>query len=311
MGTPEREETDRSVLVIGASGFLGAASVAALRRGPEALRIVGASRNPAAGPVAPDHARALDLDDVDGLAPFLDDVAPARLLLLGALARGADCEADVDRARRLNAEAPEVVARWAARHGARLVHVSTDLVFGAEPPPEGGFREDDPPRPVSTYGRTKADGEARVLAACPAAAVVRLPLLCGNSRGRGLGASDAVVAAVRRGERPRLFVDEWRTPLDVDVAASALVALLAGDARGLLHVSGPERLSRYELGLLALRAHGFSDEDARARIDAAEQADLDTGAPRPSDVSLASERARALGLALASPRATLGESRPA
>ena len=58
-------------------------------------------------------------------------------------------------ARRMNAEVPEEVARWCAANRARLVHVSTDLVFGAASPPAGGFAEDAAAGPLSVYGATK------------------------------------------------------------------------------------------------------------------------------------------------------------
>ncbi len=147
--------------------------------------------------------------------------------------------------------------------------------------------------PVSRYGETKAAGERAVLETSPEALVVRLPLLYGDSGGRGLGATDALLAAVARGERPRLFEDEFRTPLDVDVAARALVELLLDSGvAGVLHVAGKERLARYELGLALLAAAGFDPARARAAVLAGtrRQAGLET--TRPADVSLDASRAR-------------------
>jgi len=311
MGRGERADGDGTVLVLGATGFLGVAVVDAFRTasgGARSARLVGASRDPRSIERSVDEARPIDVTDERALARMLDEVAPTHVLSLAALSRGRDCERDPELARRSNAEAPETVARWArwARRGpARLVHVSTDLVFGGDPPP-GGFAEDDEPAPLSVYGRTKADGEARVLHVLPSAVVVRLPLLFGDSRGRGLGASDAVAHAVAAGRRPRLFVDEWRTPLDVDVAAAALVELTFASVSGLLHVAGPERVDRHALGRWALEASGRSHDEALALVDAVRQADVDTGAPRPADVSLATERARrTLRTKLVGPRASL------
>ena len=83
--------------------------------------------------------------------------------------------------------------------------------------------------------------------------MARLPLLYGNSGGRGLGASDSLLEAIERGEKPRLFVDEWRTPLEVSNAAEALVELLEFDHGGVLHLAGPDRVTRHEFGLAVLR----------------------------------------------------------
>ena len=62
------------------------------------------------------------------------------------------------------------MARAYARHGTRLIHLSTDYIFyGTATTP---YREDAERSPVSTYGRTKAEGELAVLSTLPNAAVV-------------------------------------------------------------------------------------------------------------------------------------------
>ena len=81
----------------------------------------------------------------------------------------------------LNAVAPATLAAAAVRHGARLVHVSTDYVFdGAARSP---YPEDAPLAPRSAYGRTKAAGEWAVRAVAPDALVVRTAWLYGAHGG--------------------------------------------------------------------------------------------------------------------------------
>ena len=185
------------MLVLGGSGFLGAHVVRAAGPG-----VIAAGREERPG------SWKLDALVPDEIERVLDSVAPARVILCTALSSVADAERYPGLARALNVEFPRLVARWCARERARLVHVSTDLVFGAHEPPRTGFREEDPPAPLSEYGRSKAAGEHAVLDADPSALVVRLPLLCGDSFGRGRGASDSLLAAIARGERPELFTDE-------------------------------------------------------------------------------------------------------
>lgn len=291
-------ERGGACLLVGAGGFLGAWLARGLARaGPVLLagRDPGRDLPPAlAARLAEEGALcALDAARPGALAALLDARAPRAVLLSAALARIADCARAPELARRLNAELPAEAARWCARAGARLVLVSTDLVFGGAPPPPAGFAEDAPPAPLHEYGRTKAEGERALLASDAPALVVRLPLLCGPSFGRGLGASDALVAAVARGERPLLFADEERTPLDVRDAARALVECLAGERRGVLHVAGPRRLSRLALGLLALRAAGLDQARARAAVRAATRAEAGLAHERAADVALDAALARA------------------
>lgn len=295
--------------MLGASGFLGPHLVRAARAA--GWRVVAAARRPELAPVVggstPDERCAFDAEAPEALAGLLARSRPVAILCAAALARVDACEREPARALRLNAEFPGALAQAARARGLRLVHVSTDLVFGAAPPRSGGFREEDAPAPVHAYGRSKAEGEARVLAADPRALVVRLPLLYGDSGGRGLGASDQILAAVARGETPALFTDEWRTPLSADNAAAALLELVAGTAAGLLHVAGPARLDRHALGLAVLARHGLSS----ARVRTATRAELGFAATRPADVALDSTRARTLlATALLAPAAALSSALP-
>lgn len=288
----------REVLILGGSGFLGVhlvrAAAAAIQGDGGWDGVVSASRDPALSarltPPAGVSSRPVDAVAPGRLEDLLADLCPVAVILATALSRVGECERYPGLAEELNVRLPERVARWCAGRGARLVHVSTDLVFGGEPPRDpAGFREDDSPAPVHVYGRTKARGEERVLELAPDALVVRLPLLYGDSLGRGLGASDQVLAAVAAGERPRLFTDEWRAPLDVGDAAEALVELAGRPERGLLHVAGPERLSRLELGRRVLDAAGLPGD----AVEPALRADLGLEQQRPEDCTLAAERAAA------------------
>jgi dTDP-4-dehydrorhamnose reductase len=251
---------------------------------------------------------------------LVEQLRPARTIVCTALSTIPECESYPGLAHALNVELPREIARRCAEIGARFVLVSTDLVFGATPPPPHGFDESASPAPITTYGRTKAEGEDAVLAAhergfgAPVHAVisrepalgvhehaldarergliVRLPLLFGDSGGRGLGASDRVLHAVRRGERPAMFTDEWRTPLDVARAAEALVELAHGDRTGILHVAGPERVSRRELALRALVASGRSRDEAESLVASTTRAEAGLASSRPADTSLDARLAR-------------------
>ncbi|MBK7875815.1 MAG: sugar nucleotide-binding protein [Planctomycetes bacterium] len=293
-----------ATVVFGGSGFVGrhvvraalAHARAAAREGKRRAEVViSASREPEHGLDGTEDPNLVlatfDVATRDEPERLLDDLAPRRVILLTGMARIADCDAYPGYARALNVDLPARVARWTAARGARLVHVSTDLVFGAVSPPLEGFREEDEPAPVSNYGRTKLEGERNVRAADPAALVARLAL-CWDARGAGCGANAPLLDVLSTGARPALFTDEWRTPILVTEAATALVQLAHGSARGVLHVAGRERITRHELGVSLALASGVPLADVRRRIQAVTRAAAGLDKTRPADVCLDARRAR-------------------
>ena len=206
------------------------------------------------------------------VAAVVQALRPDVVLHLAAMSRLADCERDPARARVVNSGLSEQLAE---RFGARMVMASTDLVFdGAHAP----YRPTAPVAPLSAYGRTKAEGEERVRA--HGGRVVRLPLLFGADA-HGRGASASLRAALATGP-VSLYPNEYRTPLHAADAAAALVALVvAPDGPALVHLPGPERVSRWEFGVRWCRAHGFGTERLRA-VDCMDP-------QRPRDVSLAGD----------------------
>jgi dTDP-4-dehydrorhamnose reductase len=228
--------------------------------------------------------RPIDLTDAAAVAAAFRSDRPDVVLHAAALARVADCWRDPERARRVNVNATRTLAHLAADAGARLVLVSTDLVFDGEHAP---YRETDPPSPVSIYGQTKRAAEEAALEALQSA-VVRVSLLYGPALHGRPSFFDEQAAALRVGRPVTLFRDEWRTPLDLVTAARALLAVARSDFSGLLHVGGPERLSRLEMGL---RLAAFLGANA-APIIAADRAAAPAPEPRPRDVSIDSSQWR-------------------
>jgi dTDP-4-dehydrorhamnose reductase len=228
----------------------------------------------------------VELTNAAALSEAFRRANPEIVIHAAALARIYDCYRDPAHARGVNTDGSAVLARLAAEAGARLVHVSTDLVFDGE---KSGYREEDAANPLSVYGRTKLDSEAAVLSYSQHV-VVRISLLFGPSKAGRASFFDEQVTALREGRPFTLFVDEWRTPLSLAAAADALVALALSDYTGLLHLGGPERLSRHEMGLL-LAAHLGADPSL---IVTARRDQVPAPEPRPRDTSLDSSRWRRL-----------------
>ena len=109
----------------------------------------------------------LDFDFLDfgELSERLRNLSP-RIVINAAAYNAVDkCEDDKGEeilARRLNAELPGALADYCLDSGSRLIHYSTDYVFGGDGRLSGAYSETDKPMPVNIYGRTKLDGEREI-----------------------------------------------------------------------------------------------------------------------------------------------------
>jgi dTDP-4-dehydrorhamnose reductase len=201
-----------------------------------------------------------------------------------AVSTVAACYRDPAAAEAVNAQGSTQVAELAAAAGTRLVLVSSDLVFDGT---GSWYTEQDAPAPLSLYGRTKQAAEQAVLAV-PGAAVARVSLLFGPALTDRPAFFDQQLSALREHRPIPAFTDEWRTPLSLKTAARALVALAESDYAGVLHIGGPERLSRLEMAQQTADVLGL---DA-AVLTPTTREQFPSPEPRPRDTSLDSSRWR-------------------
>ncbi len=256
-----------NVLVFGGGGWVGQLLVPALAAAGHAV-------------VAPTH-RACEVADARAVERALEEASPDAVINAAALTtRTTDGRALFA----VNLDGARNVAVGAARGGARLVHVSTDMVLDGETPPYG---DDAPPNPVNPYGRSKAAGEDAVRAACPSAVLVRTSHVYDPSTPdptlRGF------IDRLEKGEPCRLYTDEVRCPIARPMLVAALMELMTLDVSGVLNVAGSEPLTRWEYGTLLLEHFRVPRRDRVERALAADAAET-----RPLDLTLDVSKARSI-----------------
>jgi dTDP-4-dehydrorhamnose reductase len=238
----------------------------------------------------------VDLEEAQSVGRWVAEIRPEVIIHCAAVSVPADCESDKERATRINTHLPAALARHAQDLGARLLHISTDLVFSGQCAP---YSEDDACDPISHYGHTKLMAERMVLSRCPNSVVARTSLLIGASPRGDRGVDEQIERALMRGASPRLFTDEYRTPVGARDLARVLVALGRHPFCGVLHVTGQETLSRYEMGVIIARARGHPVE----RLVAASLSDArGVHPPRAPNTALRTERLRSLVPPVPTPR---------
>jgi dTDP-4-dehydrorhamnose reductase len=249
-----------TIFVTGLAGYLG--SELADAAGASGWR-VGGTVHESPGPPG---AHRVDVRDRGAVAAAIAAERPD--VVVHTAYRRDDESVTVDGAR--------VVAEAAAHAGARLIHLSTDLVFGGalgRP-----LTEDDPPDPLPGYGTWKARAEALVAGAHPEALLIRTSLIYGEKR-----VSDHEQLALDKAVT--FFTDEYRNPVEVGDLAQAILELAGQDVTGPLHVAGADATDRLELARLFVERRRGDPDVLRGGPG---------GPERPKDCRLDSSMAQAL-----------------
>jgi len=271
------------VLVTGASGLLGCNAALSWLGDFEVVPTYGSRSVDLPG------AFALDLG-ASGASDVLAATYPDVIVHCAAATDVGRCEREPEWARRANVDATRAAAEAARDSGARLIHISTDAVFDGR---TGGYSEDDAPRPVNEYARTKLEAEGVALETAQKCLVVRTNIF-GWSPVAGRGLAEWLFRQLSDGCKVTGFADTFFSPVLVNDLAVLLRVLVTNPATGILHVAGRDRMSKYDF---ARRLATACDLDAEL-IAQGSMADAMLATPRPRDTSLDCTRAERLGLRL-------------
>ncbi len=178
-----------------------------------------------------------DLTDLEGLARTVHAVRPHVIVNAAAYTAVDKAESDVALARRINAEAPGVLAQAAREVGAWLVHYSTDYVFNGSG--HTSWQEGDATGPLNAYGLTKLEGEQRILQASRQHLILRTSWVYAA---RGGNFAKTMLRLARERERLTVIDDQFGAPtgaeLIADVTAHCIRHLLrTGEGQGTYHLA--------------------------------------------------------------------------
>lgn len=227
------------------------------------------------------------MDARNPIGAILEKIKPDCVIHTLAMTSPDECESKKLDAWQINVETTKDIAGYSHAHQTRMIFTSTDLVFDGE---KGNYSEEDPPNPVSFYGDTKAEAEQIVAERMGRLLIVRISLLYGfNLNGRPVF-FDQVYTAIKNKQPIALFGDQFRTMMNVANAAACLLELAENESTGILHLGGPERISRFDFGKRLAKFIGANSKT----ISSQPMSEIKSKARRPADASLNTDKAKSM-----------------
>lgn len=198
--------------------------------------------------IALDRAR-MDLADLDQVRDVIRQVKPGLIINPAAYTAVDKAESEPELARRINAEAPALMAEEARKLGAAMIHYSTDYVFdGSKPTP---YTEDDPTCPVNVYGATKLAGEQAIQAAGIPYLILRTSWVYGM---RGKNFLLTMMRLARERDELRVVADQYGAPTWCRTIADTTAHIVA--QMQALTADGGRDVWRERTGIYHLSAQG-------------------------------------------------------
>lgn len=243
------------------------------------------------GTIAAVTRAEMDLANEASILTILEERKPAIIVNPAAYTAVDHAESEKEQAMAVNAVAPGVLARWAADHGALLVHYSTDYVFdGSKADP---YVESDPIHPQSVYGESKWLGEEAVRSAGGAYVILRTSWVYGH---HGSNFLKTILRLASERSALNVVADQIGAPTSAALIADVTRRVLelasapgAADVSGTYHLSAQGSTSWHGYAAHIVReaaARGFNLALTLDALKPIPTADYPTPAKRPQNSRL-------------------------
>ena len=246
------------ILCTGASGIVGYNFVkVALKNGHKVIALTHEHDLPDMGPSLIRHK--IDLQNEYALQRVVLDNFPDAIVHCAAISSPDFVDTHKELAEKINVGLTRSVAHCANHVSARLIHISTDMVFDGTAAP---YKNTDIPKPFNFYGQTKLEAEKEVLRIMAAQSVVlRISHVSGNSLTQARSLHEKFMLRWAAGERIALAENDTRAPCSAERLADVICEILERpNISGIHHFCGLESLSRYDMGVKICERFGL-DKD--------------------------------------------------
>jgi len=262
------------ILLTGAGGLLGHDCFEVFQKNHEVLAF---------------SRQELDVAEPDQVDAAISRFQPQAVVNCAAFTQVDLCETERDQAVRGNVTGPRNLAQSAARHGALLLHLSSDYVFDGKKPLPAPYLESDPTNPLSWYGRTKLAGEQAIQGVSQRHLIVRTAWLYGR---HGANFLKKILTLALSPQVPELKVvhDQFGSPTWSRRLALQLARLLEAGGQGIYHASAEGYCTWFELARHFLASMGVDKP-----LKPCPTSDFPTPAVRPRNSILENRRLKGAG----------------
>ena len=235
------------ILITGANGFLGFYLTEQLLA--ENFSVIATGKGECRLPFNHDlnfQWISMDFTDPFSIHDVFENIKPDVVVHAGAMSKPDECEMDQMKAYLVNVEGTVQLLINSEELKSFFIFLSTDFVFDGE---RGMYNEEDPPRPVNYYGRTKLEAEEAVKEYEHAWAIVRTVLVYGKNHSGHNNILKIVKEKLEKGEEYNVVDDQVRTPTYVEDLANGIVCIIEKKATGVFHLSGKDILTPYQMAI--------------------------------------------------------------
>jgi len=201
------------------------------------------------------RTRFADLRSERDIAELFELIQPDAVIHCASLTDVELCEADPDLAREINVRGTRIMTKALAGSQAKLIYISTDLVYDGE---KGDFSEEDRTNPLNQYGKTKLAGEAHILEH-PHGTVLRTNIFGWNIQDK-YSLSEWFFHELSLGHKIHGFEDVIFSSIYTFELARVIKELLALDLSGVFNCASRTAISKYEFGLKIAKSFSFSQD---------------------------------------------------
>ena len=238
------------ILVLGSSGLIGIPLVSSLLEFHKVFTTYYKNKYC-------DKDIHVDILNKKSLEQVFDTTKPEIIINLCGIYKNLQfCDENKNLVMAVNGESLKYISKLSNKYNSYLVSLSSDFVFDGQ---NGDYKEDDVPYPESYYGKTRLVGEKYIQEIAKKYCIVRTSMIYGKNSLRTT-LSDLIYSNVKNGNSLKLIDDQIMTPTYLNNFCLMLKEILEKQYEGIIHLAGPEKLSRYQFGIKLVNQMNLSNE---------------------------------------------------